>query len=79
MSIASEAPTSTSAQDTEAQSKTDFIASHRGKHVAITAESIPAARDVAIAHWQLGLMERRWLVVMSATESPFVPTEHLKS
>jgi len=79
MSIASEASTSPSTQDTEAQSKTDFIASHRGKHVAITAESIPAARDVAIAHWQLGMIERQWLVVMTASESPFVPTEILKS
>lgn len=78
MSIVSEVSTSTSAQDTASQSKTDFIASHRGKHVAITAESIPAARDVAIAHWQLGMIERQWLVVMTASESPFVPTERLK-
>lgn len=79
MSIASEVSTSTSSQNTGAPSNTDFIASHRGKHLAITAESIPAARDVATAHWQLGMIERQWLVIMVASESPFIPTEQLKS
>ena len=79
MNTAPEAGTYPSSRDVGAQADKDFIASHRGKHVAITSESFDAARDVAIGHWQLGLMERQWLVIMTKADSPFIPTELLKS
>ena len=79
MNTAPEAPPLPSSQNADAQGNKDFIASHRGKHVAVTAKSFDAARDVAIGHWQLGRMERQWLVIMTKADSPFIPTELLKS